>query len=141
MSCSSAMCRNGMVGSVRQEHNRACAFSIRIENACMKIRACLLALLVLAACAGSWAQDNTDAGAVFKKNCALCHGPDGRAQTPAGKNLKASDLTSPAVQSQSDAQIREALAKGKGKMPPYGPALGDKGLAAMVKYIRSLKAK
>jgi len=101
----------------------------------------LLALFLLAACAVSWAQDNTDASAMFKKNCALCHGLDGHAQTPAGKNLKASDLTSPAVQSQSDAQIREALAKGKGKMPPYGPALGDKGLTAMVKYIRSLKGK
>ncbi len=107
----------------------------------MKLSACLFAMFLLAACCVSWAQDNSDVSAVFKKNCALCHGLDGRAQTPAGKNLKASDLTSPAVQSQSDAQIREALAKGKGKMPPYGPALGDKGLTAMVKYIRSLKAK
>ena len=107
----------------------------------MKLRACLLALSVLTACAATQAQDKSDADAVFKKNCAICHGTDGRGQTPAGKNLKASDLTSAAVQSQSDTQIRDVLAKGKGKMPAYGPALGDKGLAQMVKYIRSLKAK
>ena len=45
-----------------------------------------------------------------------------------------------AFKGQSDVQIRIALAKGNGKMPAYGPALGDKGLDAMVKYIRNLKA-
>jgi mono/diheme cytochrome c family protein len=103
----------------------------------MKLHVCLLALSLPIAAA--LAQDNTDAAAVFKKNCAICHGLDGRAQTPAGKSLQASDLTSPVVQSQSDAQIRTALAKGKGKMPAYGPALGDKGLDTMLKYIRGFK--
>jgi mono/diheme cytochrome c family protein len=107
----------------------------------MKLRTCWLALLLLTACADGWAQGNTDAKAVFVKNCAICHGVDGRGQTPAGKTLKASDLTSPAIQGQSDAQLHDALAKGKGKMPAYGPALGEKGLGAMVKYIRSLKAQ
>ena len=106
----------------------------------MKVCACVM-VVCLSASGICLAQNNTDAKSVFTKNCALCHGPDGRAQTPAGKNLKASDLTSPAIQSQSDTQIQNAIAKGKGKMPPYGPALGPKGLDAMVKYIRTLKAQ
>jgi mono/diheme cytochrome c family protein len=107
----------------------------------MKTKTSLFAAVLLAGSALSFAQDATDAGTVFAKNCVLCHGTDGRSQTSAGKTLQAADLTAQGVQGQSDVQIRNALAKGKGKMPAYGPALGDKGLDAMVKHIRSLKAK
>lgn len=107
----------------------------------MRKKTSLFAALLLAGPVLSFAQDLTDAKAVFAKNCVLCHGADGRALTPAGKTLQAADLAAAGVQGQSDSQIRNALAKGKGKMPAYGPALGDKGLDAMVKYIRTLKAK
>jgi mono/diheme cytochrome c family protein len=107
----------------------------------MKKKIALFATILLAGSVLSSAQNLTDAGTVFAKNCVLCHGADGRSQTTAGKTLQAADLTAQGVQGQSDVQIRNALAKGKGKMPAYGPALGDKGLDAMVKYIRSLKAK
>jgi mono/diheme cytochrome c family protein len=107
----------------------------------MKKKTSLCAVVLLAGPLLSFAQDVTDAKAVFAKNCILCHGADGRSQTPAGKTLKAADLTASGVQGQSDGQIRDALAKGKGKMPAYSSALGDKGLDAMVKYIRTLKAK
>jgi len=107
----------------------------------MKTKASLFAFALLSSSILSFAQNTGDAKADFTKNCALCHGADGRSQTPAGKAMQSADLTSPAVQNQSDSQIRAALTKGKGKMPAYGPALGDKGLDAMVKYIRTLKAK
>ena len=102
------------------------------------MKLCLSLFLLLAATVAS-AQQASDAKAVYTKNCAICHGPDGRAQVPAGKSIKAADLTSDAVQKQTDAQLRDALARGKGKMPAYGPALGPKGLDTMVKYIRTLK--
>jgi mono/diheme cytochrome c family protein len=107
----------------------------------MKMKISLFAVILLATSVFAFAQDRTDAKTVFAKNCVLCHGADGRSQTQAGKTLQAADLTAPGVQGQSDGQIRNALAKGKGKMPAYGPALGDKGLDAMLKYIRTLKAK
>jgi mono/diheme cytochrome c family protein len=107
----------------------------------MRTKTSLFAAVLLVGSVPSFAQDLTDARTVFAKNCVLCHGIDGRSQTPAGKTLQAADLTAQGVQGQSDVQIRNALARGKGKMPAYGPALGDKGLDAMVKYIRSLKAK
>jgi mono/diheme cytochrome c family protein len=107
----------------------------------MKKQASLFAVALLSGSGFSFAQDVSDAKTIFTKSCVLCHGVDGRSQTPAGKNLQAADLTAPAVQGQSDSQIRSALAKGKGKMPAYGPALGDKDLDAMVMYVRTLKAK
>jgi len=82
-----------------------------------------------------------DAKTVFRKNCAICHGVEGRADTPMAKNLKVPDLTSPAVQQLTDGQIRATIDKGTGPMPPFGPALGEAGLNAMVKYVRGLKSK
>jgi mono/diheme cytochrome c family protein len=76
---------------------------------------------------------------IFKQKCAICHGPDGKAQTVMAKNLGASDLTSPKVQSVSDAEIKAALEKGKGKMPP--PKLDPAAVEAMVKYVRTFKGK
>jgi mono/diheme cytochrome c family protein len=105
----------------------------------MKSALLLFATVLLAA--SLCAQNASDAKAVFARNCVLCHGADGHAQTPAGKTMQAADLTAPAVQGQSNSQLRNAIAKGKGKMPAYGPALGDHGLDAMVNYIRTLKAK
>ena len=87
------------------------------------------------------AQNTGDAKSVFRKNCAICHGVDGRADTPLGKNTRAANLTSPAVQNLTDGQIRAIIANGSGSMPPFGPALGEAGLNGMVKYVRSLKSK
>jgi mono/diheme cytochrome c family protein len=63
---------------------------------------------------------------------------DGKANTAMGRSLKAADLTSPAVQSQSDAQISEVVAHGKGKMAAYEGILGKEGVRSMVKYLRKL---
>jgi len=82
-----------------------------------------------------------DAVANFKKQCALCHGPDGRAAVPMGKNLGAVDLTSAAVQKTSDAELKNIISKGKGKMPAYGNSLGVKGVDELVKYVRGLGKK
>ncbi len=83
----------------------------------------------------------TDSATQFKRMCTLCHGADGKANTAMGKSLKAADLTSPAVQSQSDAQISEVIAHGKGKMAAYENILGKDGVQSMVKYVRSLAPK
>mgnify|MGYP005817867743 CR=1 FL=1 len=80
----------------------------------------------------------TDSATQFKRMCTLCHGMDGKANTAMGRSLKAADLTSPAVQSQSDAQISEVVAHGKGKMAAYEGILGKEGVRSMVKYLRKL---
>ena len=76
-------------------------------------------------------------GDLFKQKCAMCHGPDGKGQTPMGKNLQLRDLGSAAVQGQSDAQLKDIVLKGKGKMPAQKVTDGQAG--DLVKFIRSLK--
>ena len=38
-----------------------------------------------------------DVPALWKKNCASCHGEDGKGQTKAGKTKKVEDLTNPEI--------------------------------------------
>jgi cytochrome c6 len=80
-----------------------------------------------------------DGGETFKAKCVACHGADGTGNTPAGKAMKVRDLTSADVQGQTDAQLFEVIAKGKGKMPPYEKTLGADKCKELVAYIRTLK--
>lgn len=83
----------------------------------------------------------SDAAKAFKANCAICHGANGEADTPTGKALKAKDLKSPEVQSQSDAQLLEVINKGRGKMPAFGTKLSGDATGSLVAYIRQLAKK
>ena len=76
--------------------------------------------------------------AIFKKQCAMCHGPDGSGQTGMGKAFKLRDLRSADVQKMSDAQFEETISKGKGKMPAYGTSLGAEKIKSVVAYLREL---
>ncbi|HXI89515.1 MAG TPA: cytochrome c [Blastocatellia bacterium] len=80
-----------------------------------------------------------DGGETFKAKCVACHGADGTGNTAAGKAMKVRDLTSAEVQGQTDAQLYELIAKGKGKMPAYEKTLGADLCKALVAYIRTLK--
>ena len=99
----------------------------------------LLAILIGAAAFSAAAQ--TDSATQFKRMCALCHGADGKSDTSMGKSLKSADLTSQAVQSQTDAQLSQVIANGKGKMAAYQGILGKQGVEDMVKYVRTLGQK
>lgn len=78
-----------------------------------------------------------DIAAVYKRQCASCHGADGSGKTGAGKAFKLRDLRSAEVQAQSDAQLFDILNKGKGKMPAYAN-LGHDTLHGLVKYMREM---
>lgn len=83
------------------------------------------------------AQD--DAAALYKSRCQVCHGADGKGDTPAGKKLGVKDFHSPEVTKRSDAELVEAIKKGKGKMQGYEGKLTDDQIKSLVKYLRSLK--
>jgi mono/diheme cytochrome c family protein len=74
---------------------------------------------------------------LFKQKCAMCHGPDGKGQTTMGKNFGLRPLSSPEVQKQSDAQLKDIVLKGKGKMPAQ--KVTDAQAGDLVKFVRSLK--
>jgi cytochrome c6 len=74
-----------------------------------------------------------DAAALYKSKCAMCHGADG---------MKAAghDLSSAAVQKQSDADLTAVITDGKApKMPKYGDKLKPEEIKGLVAYIRTLK--
>lgn len=55
--------------------------------------------------------------------------------------MKVRDLGSDDVQKQTDAQLTEITANGKGKMPAFKGKLTDDQIKQLVGYIRSLKKK
>ena len=73
--------------------------------------------------------------------CASCHGPDGSANVPAGKALKARDFHSAEVQGQSDADLAAVISSGKNKMPAYGKQLKPDEIATLAAYSRALGKK
>jgi mono/diheme cytochrome c family protein len=83
--------------------------------------------------------DNT-AEATYKAKCATCHGPDGKGETATGKTMKARDFASPDVQKMSDADLTDAISKGKGKMPAYKTLTADQ-VKDLVAYVRSFAKK
>jgi cytochrome c6 len=79
-----------------------------------------------------------DAAATFKAKCAMCHGADGKAETPAGKKMGAHDFASPEVQKMSDAELIQVMEKGKNKMPGYAGKLKEAEIKELVAYVRTL---
>jgi mono/diheme cytochrome c family protein len=95
----------------------------------------VVAVLALGA-AGARAED---VAALYKSKCAVCHGVDGKGDTPAGKKLGTKDFHSPDVAKMSDAELFEVTKKGKDKMPGYDGKITDDQIRELVKYVRSLK--
>ena len=98
----------------------------------------LLAIPVLSARAG-------DAKALYAKDCAKCHGEDGKGQTKMGQKLGIKDYSDAKVQAAlTDDQIKKAIKEGvtdkEGKVvmkPTEG--LTDDEIKALVAKVRSLK--
>ena len=104
----------------------------------MKIGAfILIAVFALSTTVCSLAQD--DPAAMYKSKCQVCHGADGKGDTPAGKKVGAKDFHSPEVAKMSDTELFEITKKGKDKMPAYDKKLTDDQIKALIKYVRSLK--
>ena len=102
-----------------------------------------LALSVLAASAV--AVSAADAKAAYQKDCAKCHGADGKGNTKMGQRLGAKDYTDPKVQAEmkDDAAfkaIKEGMKDKNGKelMKP-AENLSDEDIKALVAFMRTFK--
>ena len=101
-----------------------------------------LALAATQARAEEAAGGAMDVPALWKKNCASCHGEDGKGETKAGKTKKVKNLTDPEVRAKFD---REKMIKttkegikgddGKERMKPYAEKLSDAEIGTLVDYI------
>jgi mono/diheme cytochrome c family protein len=87
------------------------------------------------------ASAQNDGAAVYKSNCAVCHGADGKGETPMGKSMKLRDLGSADVQKQTDAQLTEITTNGKNKMPAYKGKLTADQVKQLVSYMRTMAKK
>lgn len=76
-----------------------------------------------------------------KAKCALCHGKDGRADTPAGKQSGAPNFKLADIQSRSDEEMAAVITHGKGRMPAFRDRLDDEQVRLMVRYVRELGEK
>jgi cytochrome c6 len=103
-------------------------------------RLALLSLLVVGVISWSTPATAQDAAATFKAKCVMCHGADGKG-TAIGQKMGVHDFASPEVQKMSDAELTEALEKGKNKMPAYGSKLKDSEIKELVAYVRGLGKK
>jgi cytochrome c553 len=87
-----------------------------------------------------------DGKALYDKDCAKCHGPDGKGQTKMGKQAGAKDYTDPQVQAAlTDEQAAKAIkegvkVKGKEVMKP-ADKFSDDDVKALVAHIRAFRKK
>ena len=81
-----------------------------------------------------------DGGAIFKQHCASCHGETGKADTPAGKALKAPALAGDEkVAGMADADTAAAI-KSNEKHKSFIKKLTDDDVAAAAAYVKGLAA-
>ena len=104
----------------------------------------LIVVLAIAACAALSARAD-DAKVIFEKDCAKCHGADGKGDTKMGKKLGVKDYTDAKVQAELKDEaafksIKEGLKDKEGKvlMKP-AESLSDSDIKALVAWILTLK--
>lgn len=109
----------------------------------MKTSIALLSAIVIATTANVRAADVKE---VWEKNCASCHGKDGKGETKAGKKAEVKDLTDTNYQgSFTDEQVIKQITEGmkdksgKEKMKPFADKLSAEEIKALAAYVRTFK--
>lgn len=83
---------------------------------------------------------------IYAKDCAKCHGEDGKGQTKMGAKLGAKDWTDAKVQAELKEDvmaksIKEGVKDGEGKtkMKAFGETVSDEEIKGLVEMVRSFK--
>lgn len=95
----------------------------------------LLGLAMVPAIAGP-----TEGKEVYDKSCKGCHGAQGQGNPGLAKMMKVEmkPLSSKEVQGKSDAELKQVITKGSGKMKPIA-SLSPKQVDDVVAFVRTLK--
>ena len=105
----------------------------------------LVPLLIAIAASAAMSVCAADAKATYEKECAKCHGADGKGDTKMGKKLGAKDYTDAKVQAElKDEAAFKAIKEGlkdkedKSLMKPT-EGVSDDEIKALVAYMRTFK--
>ncbi len=95
----------------------------------------LLAMAALPALA-----DTVAGKAVFEKSCKGCHGASGQGNPAIAKMMKVEmhSLGSKGVQAKTDADLKQVVVKGMGKMKPVASLTAEQ-TADVIAFVRTLK--
>jgi mono/diheme cytochrome c family protein len=79
--------------------------------------------------------------ALYEQSCAVCHGAQGKGDSPTGKLLMPppANLTSAATQKKSDAEIVQIITNGKppSAMPAFKGQLSEQQMQDVLAYVRT----
>ncbi|HSR67883.1 MAG TPA: cytochrome c [Acidobacteriota bacterium] len=99
----------------------------------------MLLIMPLSAMLMWTAQDEALGKEVYEKRCGLCHGPDGKGDTKAGKMTKTPDLTAGEWKhGTSQEEVEKVTREGAGKMKGFEGKLSDEEIAAVAYYTRKM---
>ena len=103
-------------------------------------------LITIAACAAMLVSATAaDVKETWDKECAKCHGPDGKGDTKMGKKIDIKDFTDTKYQdSLKDDAMAKAIKEGvkdgdKTRMKGFGETLSTDEIKALVEYVRKFK--
>jgi mono/diheme cytochrome c family protein len=113
------------------------AAALSVALAC----ACVAAATHAGTQGGGRVQTAINPAVTYSKNCATCHGKDGRAKTFKSRHhVHARDLTDARWQSEvSDERILESIREGRGRMPAFKGKLTAEQITSLLPYVRDLK--
>jgi mono/diheme cytochrome c family protein len=105
-------------------------------------------LLPIKVARGAWQRKSTSRAhridELYNRNCARCHGADGRGDTPSGKLFHAPDFTdrewwkrNPSLSSRRT--LRSIVTRGKAGMPAFGKKLTKSEINLLVNRVRSFR--
>lgn len=105
----------------------------------------MIALVVMLAVGSAMAAYAADAKTIYDKDCAKCHGKEGKGDTKMGQKLGIKNLTDAKLQAELKDEaafkaIKEGLKEKNGKIlmkPAEG--LSDDEIKALVAYVRGFK--
>ncbi len=94
----------------------------------------------LALAASTAAAQGANGKTLYEANCKKCHGVAGKPSDGIKKmNPKIETFDAAFFAKRSDADLEKGIAEGKGKMKPFHEKMKPDEIAAVAKYIRTLK--